>query len=77
MHGIPFLNCNAVFPLLERPVAAQDTPMVSLGYVFQPVPGIDYMAASDRRTRHSPDLANVLWSGANVLQPAVPVACTA
>jgi hypothetical protein len=43
LHDIPFLNCNAVFPLLERPVAARDTPMVSLGFVFQPVPASEHL----------------------------------
>ena len=35
--GIPFLNCNALYPLAEIPITEVDTPSVSLGFVSQPV----------------------------------------
>jgi hypothetical protein len=37
-RGIPFLNCNALYPLAEIPVAKVDTPSISLGFVWEPVP---------------------------------------
>lgn len=43
IDGVTFLNCNAVFPLLEKPIASQDQPFVSLGFVFQPVPNSEHL----------------------------------
>jgi len=33
-----FLNCNALFTLTEIPIATADKPLVSLGFIWQPVP---------------------------------------
>ncbi|MHC4920442.1 MAG: hypothetical protein ACYTKC_12710 [Planctomycetota bacterium] len=35
--GTYFLNCNALFALAEIPIAAADRPLVSLGFIWQPV----------------------------------------
>lgn len=43
IDGVAFLNCNAVFPLLEKPAVDQDHPLVSLGFVFQPVPASEHL----------------------------------
>jgi len=43
LEGVTFLNCNAIFPLLEKPFAETDKPLVSLGFVFQPVPASEHL----------------------------------
>ncbi|MEE2887044.1 MAG: hypothetical protein VX951_06395 [Planctomycetota bacterium] len=76
IDGVTFLNCNATFPLLEKPNNPTDKPLVSLGFVFQPVPASEHLLFDVGPWRALREMGATLFEwhrSPNIIKPTVIV----